>query len=184
MSQKVFMKSTRHHGGVRDPEGSRFPARGNTLGDSLDGERAAQREEFLRREGKSAGKSRKPSLSSPKKPARGRNLEQPAFEKQLGLTNQWLEETFPGLFAADDYLPLGEHVLRDLKNDYRNNQAKKGYPPNLVIKAALARYKENPGYLACLKAGAPRHALDGSITGAVTREEEEKAKEALKSAQG
>jgi hypothetical protein len=180
MSQKVFMKNNRHHGGARRPEGSRFPARRNALGDSIDGKRAAQREEFLRREGKSAGKNCTPSPSSSKNPGRGSNSKRPALEEQLDLTNQWLEEAFPGLFAADDYLPLGEHVLRDLKNDYRNNQVKKGYPPNLAIKAALARYKENPGYLACLKADAPRYALDGSITGAVTREEEAKARKCLK----
>jgi hypothetical protein len=185
MNQKVFIKGNRQHGKGRRTEGPHFPARARASGDSIDLERAAQREEFLRREGQGVGKNRKPSHSSPpKKPAKVSNSKRPAFEKQLGLTNQWLEETFPHLFAADDYLPLDGHVLRDIKNDYRNNQVKKGYPPNLVIKAALALYKENPGYLACLKAGAPRHALDGSVTGTVTREEEDKARGILISDQG
>lgn len=180
MNQEVFIKSNRQHGKGRRAESSRFSAQASASDDRTDLERIAQREEFLRRERQGVGKNRKPSHSSPpKKHGTVSSPKRPTFEEQLDLTNQWLEETFPRLFAADDYLPLDGHVLRDLKNDYRNNQVKKGYPPNLTIKAALARYKENPGYLACLKAGAPRYALDGSVTGTVTREEEAKAREYL-----
>ena len=176
MDQKVFRESDRQVPQVRRTESSRFSPSVSLGGDSIDLERTAQQKEFLKRERKNAVKNLKSLRPSSKKLAKPGQPKHSTLDKQINLTNLWLEETFPHLFAADDYLPLDEHVLRDIKNDYKENQARKGYPPNLVIKAALVRYKENPGYLACLKAGAPRYALDGSITSTVTREEEERAR--------
>ena len=145
--------------------------------DYLDAERAAQREEFLKREQASRkSPSQKPWSKKPGKVLKPKAL---TFEQKLELTNQWLEETFPHLFAADDYIPLDEHVLRDLKNEYKNNCIKNKYPQDMVIKAALVRYKENPGYLSCLKQGATRYNLKGEPCGTVTKEEEESAKKEL-----
>jgi sRNA-binding protein len=92
---------------------------------------------------------------------------------------QWLEETFPHLFAADDYMALDHLILCDLKNDYRNNFLKRGYPQDLVIKEVLNRYKESYGYLWSLKEGAARYNLKGDICGIVTKEEEKVAKKIL-----
>ena len=86
-----------------------------------------------------------------------------------------VRRNFPHLFAADDYIPLDEHVLRDLKNEYKNNCIKNKYPQDMVIKAALVRYKENPGYLSCLKEGSCKYTFAGTISGRVTKEEEEAA---------
>lgn len=133
--------------------------------DHLERERELQRQEFLRREKKP--NSQKPlSKKTTRKKKRGQSL-----DHQLDQTFQWLEETFPRLFAADDYLPLSDLILRDLKQDYKTNQAKKNYPPNLILRAAIFRYKSSPGYLYCLKEGLPKYALDGSVSGYVTHEE-------------
>ena len=145
--------------------------------DYLDEERAAQREEFLKRE----RASRKSHSQNPwsKKPSKAPKPKALTFEQKLELTNQWLEETFPHLFAADDYIPLDEHVLRDLKNEYKNNCIKNKYPQDLLIKAALVRYKENPGYLSCLKEGSCKYTLAGTISGRISKEEEEAAQKIL-----
>lgn len=145
--------------------------------DYLDAERAAQREEFLKRE----QQNRKvPSQRlRPKKTGRVAKLKAMTFEQKLALTDQCLEDTFPHLFAADDYMPLDHHLLRDIKADYKNNLIKKGYPQDLVIKAALSRYTESFGYLVCLKQGASRYIFKGEFCGTVTKEEEEAAKEIL-----
>ena len=145
--------------------------------DYLDTERAAQREEFLKREQKNTKSPTKRFL--PKKSGKAVKPKALTFEQKLELTNQWLEETFPHLFAADDYIPLDEHILRDLKNEYKNNCIKNKYPQDMVIKAALVRYKENPGYLSRLKEGATRYNLKGETCGTVTKEEEESAKKQL-----
>lgn len=72
--------------------------------DYFDEERAAQREEFLKREQASKkSPSQKPLSKKPGKVLKPKAL---TFEQKLELTNQWLEETFPHLFAADDYIPL------------------------------------------------------------------------------
>lgn len=147
--------------------------------DYIDEERAAQREEFLKRE----QENRKvPSQRlRPKKPGKAAKPKPMTFDQKLALTNQWLEEFFPHLFAADDYIPLDHHLLRDLKADYKNNALKKGYPEELVIKATYYRYLESFGYLGCLKQGASRYNLKGEFCGTVTLEEEEAAKRVLES---
>ena len=145
--------------------------------DYLDAERVAQREEFLKREqenGKSTSKRFRP-----KKPGKSTKPKVLTFDQKLALTEQWLEETFPHLFAADDYVPLDYHLLRDLKADYKNNVLKKHYPQDLVIKATFYRYTESFGYLECLKEGAPRYNFKGETCGTVTKEEEEAAKKIL-----
>ena len=145
--------------------------------DRFETERAAQREEFLKRE-QEKGK-RPPKRFLPKQPGKAAQPKVLTFDQKLALTEQWLEETFRHLFAADDYIPLDHHLLRDLKADYKNNVLKKSYPQDLVIKAAFSRYKESYGYLACLKEGAARYNLKGKICGTVSKEEEEAARKIL-----
>jgi len=149
----------------------------------LDAERAAQREEFLKREKKgSAIPSKRFQLRpQPKKSGKAVKPKALTFDQKLALMEQWLEEAFPHLFAADDYVPLDHQLLRDIKADYKNNVVKKNYPQDLVIKGALSRYKESYGYLECLKEGAERYSLKGEICGTVTKEEEKSAKEILES---
>ena len=145
--------------------------------DRFETERAAQREEFLKRE-QEKGK-RPPKRFLPKQPGKAAQPKVLTFDQKLALTEQWLEETFPHLFAADDYIPLDHLLLRDLKADYKNNVLKKGYPQDLVIKAALFRYKESYGYLDCLKEDAARYNLKGEICGTVSLEEAEVARKIL-----
>ena len=145
--------------------------------DYLDEERAAQREEFLKRE--QGKKEIPPQRLRPKKPGKAPKPKALTFDQKLALTEQWLEETFPHLFAEDDFIPLDHHLLRDLKADYKNNVLKKQYPQDLVIKAAFYRYTESFGYLECLKEGATRYNLKGETCGTVTKEEEEDAKAIL-----
>ena len=147
--------------------------------DQYEEERAAQRQEFLKRERRNL-KPPHPKVA-PKKAGKAAKSKPLTFEQQLGLTEQWLEQTFPHLFAADAYIPLDTLILRDLKEDYRNNALRKNYPKDLVIKAALCRYRESHGYLACLKLGSFRYNLKGQICGAVTLEEEESARKILDS---
>ena len=151
------------------------------MADYLDAERAAQREEFLKREKKnSKSSSQRPRpRPQPKKQGKGVKPKAMTFEQKLALTEQWLEETYPHLFAADDFIPLDHLLLRDLKADYKNNVLKKGYPQELVIKAAFYRYTESIGYLESLKEGAVRYNLKGETCGTVTKEEEDNAKEIL-----
>ena len=147
--------------------------------DYFDAERVAQREEFLKREqenGKSTSKRFRP-----KKPGKSTKPKALTVDQKIELTNQWLEETLSHLFAADDFIPLDHHLLRDLKVYYKNNVLKKGYPQDLVIKGAFYRYLESYGYLECLKQGAARYNLKGECCGTVTKEEEEAAKKALES---
>jgi hypothetical protein len=139
--------------------------------DCFDGKRIAQREEFF--------SNLKGSQRFRQKKQNKTKLKPMTFDQKLNLTEQWFEETFPHLFAADDYMALDYLILCDLKNDYRNNFLKKGYPQYLVIKAALNRYKESYGYLWNLKEGASRYNLKGEICGIVTKEEEEAAKKIL-----
>lgn len=145
--------------------------------DYLDAERAAQREEFLKREQENTKRPKKSFLS--KKSGKSVKPKTMTFDQKLALTEQWLEETFPQLFAADDFIPLDHHLLRDLKADYKNNLLKKGYPQDLVIKAAFYRYTESFGYLGCLKEGATRYNLKGIVCGTATKEEEGAAKTML-----
>ena len=150
--------------------------------DYFDVERVAQREEFLKREQENSKSSsqRFQPRPQPKKSVKGKKPAPLTFEQKLELTNQWLEETFPHLFVGDDYIPLDHDLLRDLKADYKNNLIKKGYPQNLVIKAAFYRYVESLGYLECLKEGLPRYSLKGDVCGTVTKEEEKSARKILK----
>ena len=150
---------------------------GGGVVDYLDAERAAQREEFLKRE--QENRKVPPQRLRPKKPGKAAKLKPMTFNQKLALTNQWFEEYFPHLFAADDYIPLDHHLLRDLKADYKNNALKKSYPQDLVIKAAFYRYTESFGYLVCLKQGAARYNLKGEICGTVTKEEEEASRKIL-----
>jgi sRNA-binding protein len=99
------------------------------------------------------------------------------FDKGLDLTEQWLEETFPHLFAADDYLPLDHLLLQDLKDD--NDHFKYLHPEYWAIKSAVFRYKNSYGYLWCLREGASRYNLKGEVCGIVTKEEEKAAKKIL-----
>ena len=145
--------------------------------DDLDEERAAQREEFLKRE--QQNRNVPSQRLRPKKTGRMAKLKAMTFEQKLALTDQWLEEAYPHLFAVDDYIPLDHHLLRDIKADYKNNLIKKGYPQDLVIKAALSRYKESLGYLESVEEGAARYNIKGEVCGIVTKEEEEAAKEIL-----
>ena len=103
--------------------------------DYLDAERAAQREEFLKREQKNTKSP--PKRFMPKKSGKAVKPKTLTFNQKLALTEQWLEETFPHLFATDDFIPLDHYLLRDLKADYKNNVLKKNYPQDLVIKAAF-----------------------------------------------
>lgn len=131
----------------------------------LDAERAAQREEFLKREkkGSKIPSQRFQPRPQPKKSGKTVKPNTLSFDQKLALTEQWLEETFPHLFAADDYVALDHHLLRDIKADYKNSVVKKNYLQDLVIKGALSRYKESYGYLECLKEGAERYGLKGEI---------------------
>ena len=85
--------------------------------DYLDDERAAQREEFLKREREKHNSSSQEFR--PKKPGKAPKPKVLTFEQKLALTEQWLEETFSHLFAVDDYVPLDHQLLRDLKADVR-----------------------------------------------------------------
>ncbi|MGV8948521.1 MAG: ProQ/FINO family protein [Candidatus Paracaedibacter sp.] len=146
----------------------------------LDAERAAQREEFLKRESKAKKPiqnfSFPPKLSKPSKVTKLKAL---SFEEKLELTNQWLEENFTHLFAADNFVLLDPLLLRDLKADYKHNALKKRYPQDLVIKAALSRYKQSIGYLECIREGEFYMNLKGEQVGIVSKQEEETAKEIL-----
>jgi hypothetical protein len=75
----------------------------------FDAERIAQRDEYFRQE--------KASLRFPKQSNKKPKPKAMSFEERLELTNLWLEETYPYLFAADDYVPLEHHLVRDLKAD-------------------------------------------------------------------
>lgn len=101
------------------------------------------------------------------------------FQEQLDLTELWLEDNFPHLFAADEYIPLDKNILRDLKDDYKNNALRKNYPKGLVIKAAISRYINSYGYLERLKQGAIRYNLKGNPCGTVGQEEEAAAQKIL-----
>lgn len=107
--------------------------------DNLDAERAAQREEFLKREKKNTKTSsqRFQPRPQPKKPGKAVKPQAMTFEQKRALTKQWFEETYPHLFAADAFIPLHHELLKDLKADYKNNVLKKDYPQDLVIKATL-----------------------------------------------
>ena len=173
MIEKEFQNKQANSSQMRNPDASSS----SRAVDSFDAERAAQREEFLKRE-KEKGKT--PSQQfRPKKPRKSTKPKVLTFDQKLEITYQWLEETYPHLFAADDYILLDNLILRDLKIEYKNNALKKGYPQDLVIKAALSRHRERLGYLECIRAGAPRYNIKGESCGIVTGEEEEAAKKIL-----
>lgn len=143
----------------------------------FDAELVAQREEFFKRE------KEKDKASSrqfrPKKTGKKTKPKALTFDQKLEITYQWLEDTYPYLFAADDYVLLDNLILRDLKIEYKNNALKKGYPQDLVIKAALSRYRESLGYLELIREVATRYNIKGEACGIVTKEEEEAAKKIL-----
>ena len=105
------------------------------MADYLDAERAAQREEFLKRE----QENRKvPSQRLRSKKAGRVDKPKPLiFDQKLALTEQWLEETFPYLFAADDYVPLDAYLLRDLKADYKKKRSEEGLSSRFGDKSGL-----------------------------------------------
>lgn len=102
-----------------------------------------------------------------------------ALQEELDMTEAWLEEIFPKIFAADDYLPLDHQILCELKNHYRHYRETKGYPKNLKLAATIRRYLQNICYLTCLVEGAPRYNLNGKIVGHVSAKEAEQAKKIL-----
>ena len=173
MIEKEFHSKQDNSSQMRNPTASSS----SRVVEYFDAERVAQREEFFRREkeeGKTASKQFRP-----KRPGKAAKPKVLTFDQKLEMTYQWLEETYPHLFAADDYVLLDNLILRDLKIDYKNNAIKKGYPQDLVIKAALSRYRESLGYLECIKAGTPRYNIKGEACEIVTKEEEEDAKKIL-----
>ena len=143
----------------------------------FDEERVAQREEFFRRK-----KDKDKTSFKQLRPKKARKTKKPkvmTFDQKLDLTDQWLEETYPHLFAADEYIPLDNNILQDLKVEYKNNSIKKGYPKDLIIKWAISRYRESLGYLESIKEGATRYNLKGEACGIITKEEEETARKIL-----
>lgn len=94
--------------------------------DRFEAERAAQREEFLKREQENG--KRPPKRFLPKQPGKAVKPKCLSFDQKLALMEQWLEGTFPHLFAADDYIPLDHHLLRDLKVDYKKKSHQEGLP--------------------------------------------------------
>ena len=147
------------------------------VGHFFDEELVSQKEEFFKLEtGNNKDFSQQFRHKKPGKKTKPKVL---TFEQKLELTDQWLEETYPHLFAADDYVLLDNFILRDLKIDYKNNALKKMYPKDLVIKAALSRYKESLGYLEFIREGAVRYNLKGEACGIITKEEEVAARKIL-----
>ena len=161
----------------RNSAGSSF----STLVHYLNTECVADREMILKR---ALQQKKGTSHSSRQKANKNRNYhkeEKPkTFEERLDLTIFWLEETFPKLFAADEYIPLDICILGDLKKDYKKRCFKKVCPTGLAIDAALAFYKKSYGYLECLQEGAVRYNLKGEPSGIVTKEEYEAARKILK----
>jgi|GEM_PF-1886882 len=143
----------------------------------FDAERLAQRKEFLKRERENNKLSSR--QDRPKKSGKKPKPKSMTFDQKLDLTYQWLEATYPHLFVSDGCVLLDHFILRDIKSEYKNNQLKKGYPQDLVIKAAISRYKESMGYLECVRAGATRYNLKGEACGMITKEEEEAAQKIL-----
>ncbi len=137
---------------------------------AIDPEREAQHQEFLRRLGhKGDALAHAPSRKKPKKPRKPkRKTKVASFEEKLERTMAWLAETFPVLFdPSQPPKPLDVHIVRDIKEHYKQHHVKKKYPADLVIKAALYRYMESPAYLKCLVKGEPRYNTKGDITGVV-----------------
>ena len=149
-----------------------FPYLGNqgssfsTLLDVIDPcpEREAQRKEYLKRQKKDIYKAQaKKSVKLRKSKGKSKTM---SFEEKLERTNQWLQETFPDLFdPSQPCKALDVHIVRDIKAYYKHEHLKKQYPDDLVIKAALYRYMESPGYLACLVQGAPRYNIKSEVVG-------------------
>lgn len=136
----------------------------SNLLDAIDPEREAQRQEYLRRISEKIDFP--PPQARPSKPKKSRKPKGMSFDEKLKITQQWLEETFPTLFASSHPCkPLDIHIVRDIKNHYKQHHLKKNYPKDLVIKAALYRYMESPDYLRCVEEGAPRYTIDGEIVG-------------------
>ena len=134
----------------------------SSLLDVLDPEREAQRQEYLKQQ------KENPPPAHPKKPKKPSKPKVISFEEKLRITQTWLEETFPALFEPSQRpKPLDVHIVRDIKEHYKQCHVKNKYPKDLVIKAALYRYMENPEYLACLVEGAPRYNIEGKIVGSV-----------------
>lgn len=137
----------------------------STLLDALEPEREAQRQEYLRKMKKSPPVSPQALSEKPKKPKKTGKLKGVTFEEKLEKTQQWLKETFPDLFDCSPPKALDVHIVRDIKDHYKQGHVKNKYPADLVIKAALYRYMETPEYLKCLEEGCPRYNMEGQIAG-------------------
>ena len=129
-------------------------------------EREAQRQEHLKRQKKDIYKANAKKAGKPRKPkAKPKAM---SFEEKLERTQKWLQETFPDLFdPSQSCKALDIHIVRDIKAHYKHEHLKKHYPDDLVIKAALYRHMESPGYLACLVKGAARYNVKGEVIGCV-----------------
>jgi hypothetical protein len=137
---------------------------------AIDPEREAQHEEFLRRLGQKGNAFvYTPSRKKPKKPRKPkRKTKVASFDEKLERTMAWLAETFPALFdPTQPPKPLDVHIVRDVKEYYKQHCVKKKYPADLVIKAALYRYMESPAYSECLVKGEPRYNVKGEVSGVV-----------------
>jgi len=131
-----------------------------------DPERIAQREEYLKRIKETVPKVRPKKPKKPRKPAPKPKVL--SFEEKLAITQKWLQETFPDLFdPSQPCKPLDVNIVRDIKAHYKNEQVQHKYPNDLVIKAALYRYMQRAGYIACLVKGAPRYNVKGEVIGFV-----------------
>jgi hypothetical protein len=140
-----------------------------SLLNAIDPEREAQHEEFLRRRGRQQPPDTRGRLKKkPKKVKKPCKRKEMTFEEKLAITNVWLAATFPSLFdPSQPPKPLDVHVVRDIKEHYRQHHVKSKYPPDLAIKGALRRYMESPAYLSCLVKGAPRYNVKGEVSGVV-----------------
>lgn len=152
--------------------------------DPTQAEREAQRQEFLRKEKRGnenfKGKQFSKNHHQNPRPKQKQLLlsKNCSLEESLKRTWEWLSKTFPHLFK--EIKPLDIHILRDIKAHYKAHQAKRQYPPDLVLKAALYRYMEKTEYLLCLKEGASRYNMEGHPVQTVTKEEQEEAIKTLK----
>ena len=143
----------------------------SNLLDTFDPERVAQREEFLKREKKKDTSSEKPKKLAhhtprPKK-SKAKKRKAGDFEDKLKQTNQWLQETFPNLFAPSCPRALDIHIIRDIKALYKSGCEQNKYPNGLAIKAALYHYMKTPEYQELLIEGTPRYNAKGEVTSTV-----------------
>ena len=146
--------------------------------DPVEEERKSQQEEYKRRQNKdnSLLKIQPQQKKNNKLQSSALNLEENSER-----TWAWLADTFPHLFSPDHPAkPLDIHILRDIKSHYKNYKDQKRYPKDLMIKAALCHYMQQPEDLLCLQEGAFRYDIQGNEAGSVTKGEQEEASKLLK----